>query len=208
MMSVWEESVERSGVIAILRNGSEEFIEAHLDRFVTAGLSVVEVSQTSPSYEASLRRLVEGWSKRMHIGAGTILTVEDAECALDAGATFLVSPHFDAGLARYIVSRGIPYVAGCLTPSEIVQASHAGVTAIKIFPASFGGPEYIKALLAPLPGIRLVPTGGVTLENATDYWKAGAWAVGIGSELSHATAANGWTTERLNTFFQRVRKNG
>jgi 2-dehydro-3-deoxyphosphogluconate aldolase/(4S)-4-hydroxy-2-oxoglutarate aldolase len=194
---------ERSGVITILRSGCESFVEEHLDGLVDAGMEVIEVSRTADKYANCLRRIVGKYHGRISIGAGTILTERQAEEALSAGASFLISPHFDPSLVRAIQGKEIPHIAGCLTPSEVVQAKQANVDAIKIFPASLGGPEYIKALLAPLPGTRLVPTGGVSLENAPHYWKARAWAVGIGSEINSATLENGWSAERLATLFQR-----
>jgi 2-dehydro-3-deoxyphosphogluconate aldolase / (4S)-4-hydroxy-2-oxoglutarate aldolase len=196
------EKVNRTRVIAILRNSCNDFIDLHLERLVRAGLLVIEVSQSSDTYASSLGRLLKDWSAYLEIGSGTIITIDDAKRALDLGATFLVSPHFDPSLTEFIVAKKVPYVVGCLTPSEAVQALHANVDAIKIFPASLGGPSYIKALLAPLPGTRFVPTGGVSMENAQEYWNAGAWGVGIGSELSNATVERGWSDARLQSFFQ------
>lgn len=197
------QKVNTSRVIAILRSSCDEFMGLHLERLVSAGLLVIEVSRSSDTYETSLGRLRNEWSEYLEIGAGTILTIDDAKRALDLGATFLVSPHFDPSLTEFVVTKGIPYVVGCLSPSEVVQALQANVDAIKIFPASLGGPSYVKALLAPFPGTRFVPTGGVSLENAGEYWNAGAWGVGIGSELSSAIAERGWSNARLQKFFQR-----
>ncbi|MEO5885175.1 MAG: bifunctional 4-hydroxy-2-oxoglutarate aldolase/2-dehydro-3-deoxy-phosphogluconate aldolase, partial [Candidatus Limnocylindrales bacterium] len=117
------------------------------------------------------------------IGAGTVLSVEAAVRAIDAGATFLVSPHLDCEVVRWAAERGIPFLPGTATPTEVLAAWRAGAAAVKIFPASALGPSFLRELRGPFPDIPLQPTGGISVEDAGDYIRAGAIAVGMGSWL-------------------------
>jgi 2-dehydro-3-deoxyphosphogluconate aldolase / (4S)-4-hydroxy-2-oxoglutarate aldolase len=198
-----EGRIQNTGVIAILRDACADFINRDFPQLVDAGLEVVEVSKSATDFRTCLDLVVKEWHGRIEIGAGTILSPEDAEEALSAGATFLISPHFDRKLVDFVSKQEVPYIVGCYTASEIVQAMVAGVSAIKMFPAFLGGPRYIRALLAPFPNARLVPTGGVSPENAEEYWKAGAWAVGIGAELRAIAGEQGWSGSQLKQFFRR-----
>jgi 2-dehydro-3-deoxyphosphogluconate aldolase/(4S)-4-hydroxy-2-oxoglutarate aldolase len=112
------------------------------------------------------------------------MSVAEAEAAVAAGATFLVAPHTDQVVARWAVERGIPMVPGAFTPTEVVTAWNAGVAAVKVFPASVGGPDLVKALRGPLAGLPLIPTGGITADNAAAFLDAGAVAVGVGGWLT------------------------
>lgn len=117
------------------------------------------------------------------IGAGTVLTVEAAQRAIDAGATFLVMPHLDTEIVRWAADRGVPALPGAATPTEALAGWRAGAAAIKVFPASVLGPGFVRELRGPLPEIPLVPTGGVTAGNAAAFIGAGAAAVGLGGWL-------------------------
>lgn len=175
--------IGKSGVIVILRQGCEVFVDEYLPVLIESGLAAIEISFTADKYAGCFEKLVKLYGDQLVIGTGTVLTVEQAQRALDGGAQFLISPHFDQELTTYIVGKSIPYIAGCLTPTEVAAAIRAGVDAIKIFPASLGGPRYIAALRAPFPNARFVPTGGVAPSETASYWEAGAWAVAIGSEI-------------------------
>jgi 2-dehydro-3-deoxyphosphogluconate aldolase / (4S)-4-hydroxy-2-oxoglutarate aldolase len=121
---------------------------------------------------------------RVLIGAGTVLNAEMARCCLRAGASFLVSPALDLEIIRLAAEENVVMMAGALTPTEVLTAWNAGADFIKVFPcAQVGGPAYIKALTGPFPHLQLVPTGGVNLENAADYVRSGAAALGVGGEL-------------------------
>jgi 2-dehydro-3-deoxyphosphogluconate aldolase/(4S)-4-hydroxy-2-oxoglutarate aldolase len=119
----------------------------------------------------------------VQIGAGTILSIEAAGRAVDAGAQFLVMPHLDPDLVRWAAERGIPALPGCATPTEILNAWRAGAAAMKVFPASSLGPSFLRECRGPFPGLPLLPTGGITLENAASFIAAGAIGVGMGSWL-------------------------
>jgi 2-dehydro-3-deoxyphosphogluconate aldolase/(4S)-4-hydroxy-2-oxoglutarate aldolase len=118
------------------------------------------------------------------VGAGTVMTIEEAKAAVDSGASFLVSPHFDPYLVEWAAEADVAHLPGILTPTEAASAMSMGVTTVKLFPAVPGGPVLVRALLGPFPRLRIVPTGGVTAENAADFIAAGAAAVGVGSWLT------------------------
>jgi 2-dehydro-3-deoxyphosphogluconate aldolase/(4S)-4-hydroxy-2-oxoglutarate aldolase len=195
------EQIGKAGIIVILRNRCEEFINEHLPRLAGTGLQVIEVSRSAERYASALKSLTTKWNQQLLIGVGTVRTKADAEEAIGAGAQFLISPHFDPLLTEFVVKQCVPYIVGCYTPSEVMAAQNLGPAAIKIFPAFLGGHKYIKALLAPIPEARLVPTGGVSPADAREYWKAGAWAVAIGSEMNSVIGDNGWTDNQLKALF-------
>jgi 2-dehydro-3-deoxyphosphogluconate aldolase/(4S)-4-hydroxy-2-oxoglutarate aldolase len=170
-------------VVAILRGsfaGREEEIVAEL---VAGGVTAVEVTLNSPAALATIARLVARFGDRLALGAGTVLTVEEVERVADAGGRFIVSPNRNVAVIGRTKQLGLVSLPGCFTPSEMVEALDAGADAIKLFPIQPLGLDFIRAVQGPLPGIRLVPTGGVTPELAERYFAAGAWAVGVGSEL-------------------------
>ena len=156
---------------------------------VAGGVTVMEVTMTVPGAIGVIQSLRKQYGDRLLLGAGTILDAQQCAAAIEAGAEFVVSP----SLHREVISRtkelGKVSVPGALTPTEVVTAWNAGADYVKIFPCSaVGGPSYLKALKAPLPHIRLIPTGGVTLETAAQYLKAGAVALGVGSDLVNTAA--------------------
>jgi 2-dehydro-3-deoxyphosphogluconate aldolase/(4S)-4-hydroxy-2-oxoglutarate aldolase len=119
----------------------------------------------------------------LNIGAGTVCTMDELKLALDAGASFIVSPIINEQVIGFCVSQNIPIFPGAFTPSEIYKASQLGATAVKIFPATALGPQYVKDILAPLNTLKLLPTGGVSIDNIKAYFKAGAYGVGMGGSL-------------------------
>lgn len=175
--------IEAGRVIAILRGEFGGQIEEIVGAMIEAGLSAVEVTLNSPDALISIARLVALYSSRLAVGAGTVLDADEVLRAADTGARFIVSPNRNASVIKATKKRGLVSLPGCFTPSEIVEAIDAGADAVKLFPASSLGPAFVKALRGPLPDVRTVPTGGVTPEAAREYFAAGAWAVGVGSEL-------------------------
>jgi 2-dehydro-3-deoxyphosphogluconate aldolase / (4S)-4-hydroxy-2-oxoglutarate aldolase len=174
------------GVVAIARRLDPAVVTAVADGLLEGGVRAFEVTLNDPEAAAlasiaTLARHAEG--THFVVGAGTVLTVEAAQRAVDAGATFLVMPHTDTELVAWTGARGIPSFPGALTPSEIVAAWRAGAAAVKLFPASVAGSAFVREFRGPFPNIPLVPTGGVTAETAPDFIRAGAVAVGLGSWL-------------------------
>ena len=175
--------IEQGRVIAILRGdfgGREHEMVAAM---IEGGLTAVEVTLNSPNALDKIARLAASFGEQCAVGAGTVLHTQEVHQVADAGGTFIVSPNCDARVIATTKQLGLCSFPGVFTPTEIVAAMQAGADAVKVFPATTLGPGYIKAVRAPLNDARLVPTGGVTPEMAQEYRRAGAWAVGVGSEL-------------------------
>ncbi len=181
--------IEEIGIVPVVRASSQR--EAHIaaEAVCKGGIPIVEITMTCPGAIEVIRELTKSAGAEILIGAGTVLTAEDARRCLDAGAQFLVSPGFDRATVEFAVREAKLMLAGALTPSEIVTAWKAGSDLVKVFPCGqVGGAKYIKALKGPLPQIPLVPTGGVNLSTAAEFIEAGAAALGIGGELVQAEA--------------------
>lgn len=176
------------GVVAIARRLAPADIPVIADALAAGGIRAFELTLNDPEDDAL--RAIEAAARHaaaagdlLAIGAGTVLSIEAATRAIDAGATFLVSPHLDGELVRWAADRGVPMLPGAATPTEVLGAWRAGAAAVKVFPASALGPQFLRELRGPFPDIPLQPTGGITLENAADYIRAGAIAIGMGSWL-------------------------
>ena len=149
-----------------------------------AGLNTLEITMNTPHVAQLIATLRKDFPE-FNVGAGTVCTIHDLEIALKAGSQFIVTPIIDEEVIKKCVSRDIPIFPGAYTPTEIYKAWSLGASAVKIFPATQLGPQYIKDVLAPLNEIKLVPTGGVSKENINSFFKAGAVGVGMGSSLLH-----------------------
>ncbi len=153
-----------------------------------AGMRVFELTNRDTMALEVFRQLVPFVEKEcpeLTFGAGTILDEETAEAFMDAGADFIVAPIFDKGTAKVCKKRAVPYIPGCLTPTEMYKACKSGSTVVKLFPGGTVGPDYVKQLLGPLPFLRIVVTGGVTFDQASvqKWFDAGAFALGVGSSV-------------------------
>ena len=182
--------LRRERLVAIIRGDDRDAVVRTVVTLVEAGVRLVEVPLTGRDALAALRTAVAEVGDAGHVGAGTVLTEDDARRAIEAGASFAVTPGLTPGIG-YCVRHGVPVLGGAMTPSEIVQAVQAGVTAVKLFPASAGGVGYLKALRQPFPDVPLVPVGGVDVDAADAYLRAGAIAVGVGSPLVGDAAGGG-----------------
>jgi len=175
-------------VIPVLRLSSAELTERAIDCLCEAGFNAFEITMTTPGGVALIRKL----SDRVLIGAGTVLDLDTAKRCLNAGARFLVSPCVVAGMAALAHKFDRTAMLGGFTPGEILAAHREGADVVKVFPASSGGPEHLRAIHAVFPDLLLCPTGGVSLENMQAYFDAGAALVGIGNHIvdQRALAAN------------------
>ena len=153
------------------------------EALLAGGVDTLEVTCDSPGVLDMIRAIDAALGDRVLLGAGTVLDASTAQSAVDAGAKFLVSPHTDPELVRSFSARGIPWIPGAFTASEVLAAWRAGASVVKLFPAGSVGPAYIKDLRGPLREIPLLPTGGVTIDNAASFLEAGAWGLGMGSAL-------------------------
>ncbi|UYM04962.1 bifunctional 4-hydroxy-2-oxoglutarate aldolase/2-dehydro-3-deoxy-phosphogluconate aldolase [Solicola gregarius] len=174
-----------AGLVMVVRAPSADDAIAAITAARRGGIEVVEVTFTTPDAVQAIARVRTAYDDVL-VGAGTVLSRVDAEAAVDAGAQFVVSPGLDLDLLRWAPT-DIAVVPGVLSPSEVMRANRAGADAVKLFPAHTVGPAHLRALLAPFPGLRVIPTGGVTPDNAADWLEAGAAAVGIGGALSPNT---------------------
>ncbi len=157
------------------------------EALAVGGVPVVEVTWNSAGVLPMIRAITETLGNRVLVGVGTVLDLEAAEAAVDAGAEFVVSPHTDPTLVAAMVARGVPAIPGALSPTEVVAAWKAGASLVKVFPAASVGPGHLKDLRGPLPEVPYLPTGGVNLDNAPAFMAAGAWGLGLGSALVDAT---------------------
>ncbi|MDH3246475.1 MAG: bifunctional 4-hydroxy-2-oxoglutarate aldolase/2-dehydro-3-deoxy-phosphogluconate aldolase [Saprospiraceae bacterium] len=173
---------ERIPVIGILRHSNSEEIRKAARAFHAVGFRTLEVTMNSADAAENISYLSKLYPD-MNIGAGTVCTTENLSTAREAGASFIVSPVTDITLIGAAREAGLAVFPGAFTPTEIYRAWQAGATAIKVFPMSALGPSYLKEVHAPLPEIKLVAVGGVTLDNINDYFAAGAYGVALGSGL-------------------------
>lgn len=175
--------LQELGLLAVLRGPSVAVTIQMVDALVAGGVHGIEVTYTTPDAPEVVRQLDAKYGDDILLGMGTLTEPEHAAEAHDAGARFLVSPHVDIDLAAAMYETGLPLMMGALTPSEVVMSRKLGSDIVKVFPGSLGGPSHMKALKAPFPDIPMMPTGGVSQENVTEWFKVGAVAVGAGSKL-------------------------
>ncbi|MGC8550409.1 MAG: bifunctional 4-hydroxy-2-oxoglutarate aldolase/2-dehydro-3-deoxy-phosphogluconate aldolase [Acidobacteriaceae bacterium] len=183
------ERLEQTALIPVLRASSAKEAHAMVDAMVAGGVEVLEVTMTVPGAIGILRELKQNFGDRILLGSGTVTTVADCEATIEAGAEFVVSPSLHLDVIALTRKAGKLSIPGALTPTEVITAWRAGADYVKVFPCSaLGGASYLKALKAPFPEIRLIPTGGVTLTTAADFLHAGASALGVGTDLVNPAA--------------------
>lgn len=175
--------LKRNPVIAIIRCHEPVDLVGVCRALFDGGLEAVEITAPTPGALKAVTQLRQQIGDGQLIGNGTVTSADDARRCIDAGAQFLVSPIVDVPTIDAAKQAGVPIFPGALTPTEIVAADRAGATMIKVFPAEQLGPSYVKAVLAPLPHLKLVPTGGVRLHNIDEWLDAGVAAVGVGGTL-------------------------
>ena len=172
-----------SGVVAIVRMPDSKKLLRIVEAIFEGGVSAIEITMTTPNALAVISEAAKRFEGEVEIGVGSVLDAATAHAAIDAGARYVVSPIYKPEIIEAAHARGVPAMPGCFSPTEIQQATEAGADVIKVFPADVLGMEYFKAIKAPMPHLKLMPTGGVTLTNGGDWIRAGAVAVGVGSAL-------------------------
>ena len=177
------QKIEQLGVLAVLRGPSPDLTIRMVAALVEGGITGIEITFSTPNAAQVVRSLDQEFGSQILLGMGTLTLPGQVKEAMDAGARFLVSPHVESTLAETMASCGLPVMMGALTPSEVMQAWTSGSDVVKVFPGSLGGPAYMKALKGPFPEIPMMPTGGVNENNLEDWFAAGAFAVGAGSNL-------------------------
>jgi 2-dehydro-3-deoxyphosphogluconate aldolase/(4S)-4-hydroxy-2-oxoglutarate aldolase len=175
--------IRQSGVVAIMRAQSSGQLVAAADAIRAGGVRVIEVTMTTPGALGVIEEAAGRYGEQVLFGAGSVLDAETARAAILAGADFIVAPTLDLATVQLCNRYGVPVVPGCYTPTEMLAAWQAGADMVKLFPASVGGPALVKAILAPLPQLEIVPVGGVNLDTAAQFIASGAAALGVGSSL-------------------------
>ncbi|HLV21344.1 MAG TPA: bifunctional 4-hydroxy-2-oxoglutarate aldolase/2-dehydro-3-deoxy-phosphogluconate aldolase [Polyangiaceae bacterium] len=177
-------AIEATGIVPVVRAPSAALAERAVSALAAGGIDVFEITLTVPGALELIASLSQRLGGRGLVGAGSVLSADQARAALDAGAQFVVSPGLDLGVLETALARDALVAPGALTPTEVLAAERAGARLVKIFPCSaLGGPKYVRALRGPMPNARLLPTGGVNAATAGEYLRAGAVALGVGSEL-------------------------
>jgi 2-dehydro-3-deoxyphosphogluconate aldolase/(4S)-4-hydroxy-2-oxoglutarate aldolase len=191
-----QQIIERVGLIPVLRAKSVAQGRAIVDAMVAGGVTVVEVTMTVPGAIDLLKELQKAYGAKLLLGSGTVTTADQAQATIDAGAEFVVSPSLHPEVIAKTKANKKISCPGALTPTEAITAWDAGADYVKIFPCSaVGGASYLKSLLAPFPHLKLIPTGGVTLDTAASFIKAGARALGVGSDLVNLAAVDAGNAE-------------
>lgn len=203
------EDIIATGIVAIVRLEQYDRAVEIAQALLAGGISVIEFTLTGKDALQAIARVRESYGTTAKIGVGTVLNPRMANEAIAAGAQFVVTPVTRVTTIEACQARNVPILCGALTPTEALAAYEAGAEMIKIFPARLGGPAYIRDLLAPLPYLRLVPTGGVTVENARAYREAGAVAVGVGGNLisAQAVASGDWAqiTDKAGRYIEAIK---
>jgi 2-dehydro-3-deoxyphosphogluconate aldolase/(4S)-4-hydroxy-2-oxoglutarate aldolase len=198
MPETTQQIIERVGLIPVLRARNATQAHAVVKAMIAGGVTIVEVTMTVPGAIDLLRELKQKYAGDLLLGSGTVTTVEEAEATIEAGAEFVVSPSFHAEVVARTRALGKVSIPGALTPTEVITAWRSGADYVKIFPCSaVGGAMYLKSLLAPFPHLKLIPTGGVTLQTAESFIRAGARALGVGSDLVSLAAIDQGTPETI-----------
>ena len=202
------EKVQKEKIVAIVRVDSAEKAEKSFDALYEGGIKVVEMTFTIPYAHSILENLSKKYGAYMTVGAGTVLDSETARIAMLSGAEFIVSPSLDKGVAEICNRYSVPYFCGVATPTEAVNALELGVDVVKLFPASDFKPSIIKDFKAPLPNLEIMPTGGIGLSNIKEWKDAGAFAFGIGGELTKGVKTGDFelVKETAKKFTEAVRQ--
>jgi len=186
--------LEETGVVAVVRLDDLAQAERLVDAVLAGGVRCIEFTLTNRTAITVIEQVRTSHGDRMLIGAGTVLDSESARTAITAGAQFVVTPTLRLATIETCRRYSVPIACGAFTPTEILIAWEAGADWVKVFPASVGGPRYLREILGPLPQVRLIPTGGVSVDNAGEFIAAGAVAVAVGSNLvkQAQVAAGAW----------------
>jgi 2-dehydro-3-deoxyphosphogluconate aldolase / (4S)-4-hydroxy-2-oxoglutarate aldolase len=196
--------IEELGVVAVIRLRDPGKLRAVVDALMAGGVKALEVTMTVSGAVDLIRGLAPTLPEGFLLGAGTVVNASIAHAVIGAGAQFVISPVFRREVIAACHEHDVPVAPGCFTPTEILEAHDAGADIVKIFPATALGPQYIKDVRAPLPQVRLMPTGGVSPDNAGDWIRAGAIAVAAGSSLLDAKAIESGRFEVITENARRI----
>ena len=196
--------IEEVGVVAVVRAENSEKAKKIALACMEGGIDSIEITFTVPGAHKVIESLTEEFGDRLLVGAGTVLDSETARIAILAGAKYIVSPGFDLETAKLCNRYQVPYMAGCMTITEMIKAMEAGVDVLKVFPGSAFGPSFVKAIRGPLPQAVLMPTGGVSIDNVDQWIKNGCIAVGVGGNLTKGSSED--MTNAAKEFVAKVKE--
>lgn len=197
-------TIEELGVVAVIRMRDAAKLRHVIDALADGGVRAIEVTMTVPNAVALIEELAPSLPSTILLGAGTVTDGSTARAVIDAGARFVVGPVFRRDVMDVCRERDVAVAPGCFSPTEIFDAHQFGADIVKVFPATALGPQYLKDLRAPMPQLKLMPTGGVTLDNAGDWIRAGAVAVGAGSALLDNAAIESGRLEVITANARRI----
>jgi 2-dehydro-3-deoxyphosphogluconate aldolase/(4S)-4-hydroxy-2-oxoglutarate aldolase len=198
MSETTQETLERVGLIPVLRAKNIDQGRKVVDAMIAGGVTVVEVTMTVPGAIDLIKQLKKDFGEDLLLGSGTVTTADQCQATIDAGAEFVVSPSLHPAVIATTKKNGKVSCPGALTPTEAITAWNEGADYVKIFPCSaLGGASYLKSLLAPFPHLKIIPTGGVTLQTAESFLRAGARALGVGGDLVNLAAVDAGHPETI-----------
>jgi 2-dehydro-3-deoxyphosphogluconate aldolase/(4S)-4-hydroxy-2-oxoglutarate aldolase len=197
------ETIADNGLVAIVRLDDLSAAVPMTEALLRGGAKNVEFTFTNPLAGRAIEQVRLAMDGNANVGAGTVLDPETARFAILSGAEFVVTPTLNVATIELCSRYGVPTIIGAFTPTEILTAWQAGASYVKVFPATVGGPQYLKDVLGPLPQVKLIPTGGVNIDNAAAYIRAGASAIAVGGNLVDAPTVN---AERRSVLEERARE--
>lgn len=198
------ETLTKSGAVAVIRMADPEKLLRVAEAIHAGGVSGIEITMTTPNALSVTEKLVKEMGDIMQIGVGSVLDAETARLAILAGADYVVSPIYKKEIVETAHRYDKAVMPGAFSPTEILRAYEAGADIVKVFPADVLGMAFFKAVKAPMPQLKLMPTGGVSLDNAGDWLKAGACAVGVGSALLDKKAIDAGDYKKLTENAKRI----
>lgn len=193
-----------NGVVAVVRTKHPDKLIKIIEAIYEGGIKCIEITMTVPNALNMITQVRKSVSSEILVGVGSVLDSDTAQKAIDAGAKFVVSPIYNNEILSISHKNNVPVMPGCFTPTEIFNAQKAGADIIKVFPADVLGMRFFKSIKAPMPNLKIMPTGGVTLDNAGDWIKSGACAVGIGSALLDEKAIEDSNYSKLTENAKRI----
>ncbi|WP_159314772.1 bifunctional 2-keto-4-hydroxyglutarate aldolase/2-keto-3-deoxy-6-phosphogluconate aldolase [Mammaliicoccus sciuri] len=194
-------------LVAVVRGNDEDETKKIVDEIIKGGFKNIEITFTVPNAEEVINQVHKQYGDDIVLGAGTVLDAATAQIAINKGAQYIVSPHLDTNISKLCNIYSIPYLPGCSSATEIIEALRYGSDLIKLFPGGQLGAGFIKDIKGPVPNVELMPSGGVSLDNVSDWIEKGSFAVGIGGDLTKEFTGNNYEviSEKTQKYVEAVR---
>lgn len=194
-------------LVAVVRGNDEDETKKIVDEIIKGGFKNIEITFTVPNAEEVINKVHKQYGDDIVLGAGTVLDAATAQIAINKGAQYIVSPHLDTNISKLCNVYSIPYLPGCSSATEIIEALRYGSDLIKLFPGGQLGAGFIKDIKGPVPNVELMPSGGVNLDNVSDWIEKGSFAVGIGGDLTKEFTGNNYEviSEKAQKYVEAVR---